>query len=228
AILETYTKAHSAEYQAQALIDLAIELAPLVPDFAQVEEVVVRTSHHTHAVIGTGANDPQKFDPAASRETLDHSLMYILAVALEDRVWHHEVSYTRERASRPSTVALWRKIRTVEDAQWNTRYLAADPRERAFGGRVEIRLADGRTLAGEKAVADAHPNGRAPWAWPDYVGKFAALTGAAVGQAEADRFLTLVRRLPDVPPDALLGLTPVLPAGSVVPAEPMDPGIFDY
>src|SRR5499433_4020980 len=48
AILETFTKAHSAEYQAQALIDLAIELAPLVPDFAQVEEVVVRTSHHTH------------------------------------------------------------------------------------------------------------------------------------------------------------------------------------
>src|SRR5262249_57918152 len=50
AILETFTKAHSAEYQAQALIDLAIELAAQVPDLAAVEEIVVHTSHHTHAV----------------------------------------------------------------------------------------------------------------------------------------------------------------------------------
>jgi 2-methylcitrate dehydratase len=228
AILETFTKAHSAEYQAQALIDLAIELARQVPDLTVVEDIVVRTSHHTHAVIGTGSNDPQKFDPAASRETLDHSIMYILAVALEDRSWHHERSYTRERAARPSTVALWRKIRTVEDAQWNARYRAADPRERAFGGRIEIRLADGRIVAGEKAVADAHPNGRAPWTWPDYVGKFSALAGAAVGQGESDRFLALVRQLPDVPTDALLGLTPVLPPGAVKPAKPTRKGIFDY
>jgi len=227
-ILETFTKAHSAEYQAQALIDLAIELAGQVPDLAAVAEIVVHTSHHTHAVIGTGANDPQKFDPAASRETLDHSLMYILAVALEDRAWHHEKSYTRERAARPSTVTMWHKIRTQEDAHWNARYLAADPRERAFGGRVEIRLADGRIITGEKAVADAHPNGKAPWTWPDYVGKFVRLVGDALGQGETDRFLTLVRRLPAVPPDALLGLTPTLPAGAVVPALPTGQGIFDY
>src|SRR5262249_20593366 len=114
AILETYTKAHSAEYQAQALIDLAIDLGGHVPGLAGVDEIIVRTRHHTHALIGTGANDPQKFDPAASRETLDHSLMYILAVALEDRAWHHAASYTGERAARPSTVVLWRKIRPVE------------------------------------------------------------------------------------------------------------------
>jgi 2-methylcitrate dehydratase len=227
AILETFTKAHSAEYQAQALIDVAIELAGQVPDLSAVEEIVVHTSHHTHAVIGTGANDPQKFDPMASRETLDHSLMYILAVALEDRAWHHETSYARERAGRPSTVALWRKIRTVEDAHWNARYRAADPRERAFGGRIAIRLADGRTVAAEKAVADAHPNGRTPWTWPDYVRKFDTLAGGPLGEEECTRFLSLVRRLPDLEPPALLGLTPVLPAGAVVPASPTGQGIFD-
>ena len=41
----------------------------------KVEEVVIRTSHHTHFVIGTGARDPQKMDPDSSRETLDHSSM---------------------------------------------------------------------------------------------------------------------------------------------------------
>jgi 2-methylcitrate dehydratase len=40
---------------------------------------------------------------------------YILAVALEDGAWHHERSYAPERARRPSTVALWRSIRTVEE-----------------------------------------------------------------------------------------------------------------
>ena len=37
-------------------------------------------------------------DPYASRETLDHSIMYIFAVALEDGVWHHIKSYTPQRA----------------------------------------------------------------------------------------------------------------------------------
>ena len=85
--------------RAQALIDLAFRMRPQVADFAQIEKVLIHTSHHTHNVIGTGAGDPQKFDPNASRETLDHSIMYIFAVALQDGRWHHVDSYTKERAS---------------------------------------------------------------------------------------------------------------------------------
>ena len=55
----------------------------------KIKKIDIFTSHHTHYVIGTGANDPQKMDPNASRETLDHSIMYIFAVALEDGNWHH-------------------------------------------------------------------------------------------------------------------------------------------
>ena len=39
-------------------------------------------------------------DPDASRETLDHSIMYIFAVALEDGDWHHVKSYTKARANK--------------------------------------------------------------------------------------------------------------------------------
>src|SRR5271166_3608028 len=77
AILESFTKEHSAEYQAQALIDLAFRLRKKITDYALIDKVIIHTSHHTHSVIGTGAADPQKFDPNASRETLDHSIMYI-------------------------------------------------------------------------------------------------------------------------------------------------------
>jgi len=47
--------------------------------------------------MGSGSNDPEKYSPEASRETLDHSAMYIFAVALEDGFWHHETSYSKER-----------------------------------------------------------------------------------------------------------------------------------
>ena len=68
-IMETYTKAYSAEYQAQALIDLAFEVRENI-DLSNVKKIILHTSHHTHSVIGSGSNDPQKFDPLASRETL--------------------------------------------------------------------------------------------------------------------------------------------------------------
>ena len=99
AILDTYTKEHSAEYQSQALIDLAFRMGRRVGDWDDVADIVIETSHHTHYVIGTGANDPQKVDPEASRETLDHSIMYIVAVALQDGAWHHVRSYAPERGA---------------------------------------------------------------------------------------------------------------------------------
>src|SRR5689334_17940601 len=131
AILDTYTKEHSAEYQSQALIDLARRLGPKIGDLTRIESIVIHTSHHTHYVIGTGANDPQKMDPKASRETLDHSITYIFAVALEDGGWHHQKSYAPERATRPETVALWHRISTVEDPEWTKRYHSHDPTQKA-------------------------------------------------------------------------------------------------
>jgi 2-methylcitrate dehydratase len=114
AILDSYTREHSAEYQSQAPIDLAFRMRDQVGDLRQIESVVLHTSHHTHVVIGTGSEDPEKFDPDASRETLDHSVMYAFAVALQDGAWHHERSYSPERAHRLDTIELWRKISTVE------------------------------------------------------------------------------------------------------------------
>lgn len=126
AILDTYTKEHSAEYQSQAPIDLARRMRERIGDLDQIASIVLHTSHHTHVVIGTGSNDPQKFDPQASRETLDHSVMYIFAVALQDGTWHHERSYAPERAQRPDTIELWRKISTAEDPEWTRRYHSTD------------------------------------------------------------------------------------------------------
>jgi 2-methylcitrate dehydratase len=147
----------AADYQ--ALIDLAFRMREQIKDFDAIEKITIHTSHHTHYVIGTGANDPQKMDPKASRETLDHSIMYIFAVALQDGRWHHVDSYAPKRAGRADTVRLGHKIETREDAEWTRKYHSRDPEELAFGGRVEIAFRDGSKLVDELGVANAHPNG---------------------------------------------------------------------
>ena len=195
AILESYTKEHSAEYQSQALIDLAARMGKKIENFDDIKDIVIHTSHHTHYVIGTGANDPQKMDPTASRETLDHSIMYIFAVALQDGEWHHVKSYAPERAKRKDTVALWNKISTTEDPKWTERYHSSDPNEKAFGGRVEITFKNGEKLVDELAVANAHPLGAKPFERDDYVRKFKTLADGIVKDTEQDRFLSLVQNL---------------------------------
>ncbi|RZE12220.1 MmgE/PrpD family protein [Streptomyces albidoflavus] len=215
AILDTYTKEYSAEYQAQAVIDLARRLREKAGPLEKVRSVVLHTSHHTHHVIGSGAGDPQKYDPTASRETLDHSVPYILAVALEDGVWHHERSYAPERARRPRTVALWQKITTVEDPEWTRRYHHPDPEQRAFGGRVVITLEDGTVLEDELAVADAHPAGARPFGRQQYADKFRTLAEGLVAPAATGRFLDTAERLAGLSPAGLDGLFPVVDAGAV-------------
>ena len=198
AILDSYTKEHSAEYQSQAPIDLARRLRQRIGDLEQIATIVLHTSHHTHYVIGTGSGDPQKFDPDASRETLDHSLPYIFAVALQDGTWHHEHSYAPERAHRPDTVELWHKISTVEDPEWTRRYHSNDPAEKAFGARAEVTLKSGDVIIDELAVADAHPLGARPFEREQYIGKFTNLADGVVDPAEQQRFLDAVQRVDDL------------------------------
>jgi 2-methylcitrate dehydratase len=229
-ILDTYTKQHSAEYQSQAPIDLARKMGREIAEktggnWDKVKDILFKTSHHTHYVIGTGANDPQKMDPKASRETLDHSIMYIFAVALQDGAWHHERSYAPERAARPDTVRLWHKIRTVEDPEWTRRYHSQEPKEKAFGGRVVITFEDGRVLEDEIAFADAHPLGARPFKRENYIGKFRELAAGIVAAAEQDRFLNLVARLPTLTADELGGLTLTVDRAHL--GEAVARGIFD-
>ncbi|MEX6633849.1 MmgE/PrpD family protein [Hyphococcus lacteus] len=216
AILETYTKEHSAEYQSQALIDLAFRMGKEIDDFDKVKSIVLHTSHHTHYVIGTGAGDPQKMDPNASRETLDHSIMYIFAVALQDGEWHHVKSYAPERAQRPDTVRLWHKISTLEDPEWTRRYHSHDPSEKAFGAKVVITMEDGRVIEDELGIANAHPFGARPFGRDEYIKKFRTLTDEILEKSESERFLDLVQQLPNLTAEQVRVLNPVAPNGYLV------------
>ena len=166
-------------------------------------------------MIGTGANDPQKMDPKASRETLDHSIMYIFAVALEDghlAPRRQLRPQARRRARRP-----WRcgtRSRPARTPEWTRRYRATDPAELAFGARVEITLKDGRVITDEMAVANAHPLGAKPFGREDYIRQVPRLmTDGIVTTKEAARFLEAVQDLAALPAGELHRLNVALPAG---------------
>ena len=195
AILETYTKEYSAEYQAQALIDIAKKLNKKISDLNKIKKIDLYTSHHTHYVIGTGANDPQKMDPNASRETLDHSIMYIFAVALEDADWHHVKSYTKKRANKKSTIKIWKSITTHEDKKWTKKYHDPNPKNKSFGGKVVVTLNNGKKITEQLDRADAHPYGARPFKRKNYINKFLTLTDDILDKKESTRFLKVVQNL---------------------------------
>ena len=203
AILETYTKEYSAEYQSQALIDLAKKLKKKIENLNQIKSIDIFTSHHTHYVIGTGANDPQKMDPNASRETLDHSIMYIFAVALEDGDWHHIKSYTRARANKKSTIKIWRSIKTHEDKKWTRKYHDPDPKNKSFGAKVVVTLNNGKKVVESLDRADAHPYGARPFKRNDYINKFLTLTKGILDKKESDRFIKVSQKLKQLKPGQL-------------------------
>ena len=88
-------------------------------------------------------------------------------------------------------------------------------------------MQDGSVVTAEKAVADAHPNGEKPWAWPDYVEKFETLTAGLVDAGEQQRFLAFADNLAELSPRDIAVLNPVL-SPDVVIEENLGMGLFDY
>ena len=212
--MDSYTKEHSAEYQSQALIDLAFRMREQIDDLEKIEKIVIHTSHHTHYVIGTGANDPQKMDPrpAAKRWTTRSCISSPWRCrTAAGTTW---TAMRRAAPAAPIRCACGTRSKPSEDPEWTRRYRSTDPNELAFGGRVEITLEDGSTIDDELAMANAHPLGARPFGRDDYIRKFRTLTEGIISAREANRFLEVVQDLPRLAAESCTCLTsPCQPAG---------------
>ena len=166
AILDTYTKEHSAEYQAQAWIDLARALGPRHPEIRDPAQRRADRARHQppHALRDRyGRERPAEVRPRGQpRDPRPLDRVHLRGGAAGRRPGTTTLSYAPERATRPDTVALWHKISTVEDPEWTRRYHSNDLAEKAFGGRVEIDLVDGGRIVDEIARRRRAPARRAP------------------------------------------------------------------
>ena len=135
AILDSYTKEHSAEYQTPGADRPRL---PHAASRSRISEQIERDRHPhqpPHALRDRHRRErPAEDGPEGQPRDagpLDH---VHLRGRLQDGRWHHVDSYAPSRAARPDTVRLWHKIETREDPEMDRRYHSRDPDELAFGG----------------------------------------------------------------------------------------------
>jgi 2-methylcitrate dehydratase len=213
-IMMTYPKEHAFEYQGQAIIDMALEMVKKLPhkptggvDWNKIDHIRLITSHHTDHVIGTGANDPQKIDPDSPRGTLDHSIMFAIARAMQLGRWDEDV-YTIHPQEKEELRHAMSIIKTEMSEEWERRYHSTDPKEQSFGGTLIITMIDGTKIEDSKACANAHPFGSDPWKRPHYIKKLESLTKGFLSQPARLAFLEAVDGLEALPSGDFYRLTP--------------------
>ncbi len=104
-ILKTHIKQYPAEYHAQAAIEAALQI-----DYeGEIEKVEIETYEAAKSIL---ADDESKWAPK-NRETADHSLPYMVAVALvKKRFWLDSYSYMND----PEVISVMKRIKVYEDS----------------------------------------------------------------------------------------------------------------
>lgn len=199
----TIIKRHNAEIHAQTAIDAALALRKeLDPRRDQVERVDVDTFDVAHEIIGAERADRAA---ALTKEQADHSLQYLIAVAILDG----EVlprQFSAERIRRPDVQALLRRVTVRTERTFSQRF----PDEML--ALVRITMRDGRTFAHETTT---YPGlGAPPLTWDDVRHKFEQLTGDRIARATRDAIVGAVRDLEQI---RVSDLTPLLTALSQAP-----------
>ena len=134
-ILKTSIKYWPAEYHSQSAIEAALFIRKQIPDLSQVRSMVIESHDASVDIIGS---EPEKWKPQ-QRETADHSLPYITAVALIDG----EVTdkqFAPARFTEEKIVAFLAKVEVKRNAELSALYAEA------VANIVHVTLADGRTL----------------------------------------------------------------------------------
>lgn len=148
---------------------------------ADVAHVRVRTIARAKDILA----DPTKYHPD-TKETADHSLPYVVAAAIADRMIT-PVQFTQERIHEPNLRALFPKIEVVADTEFERQF----PAKKCSA--VAITTSDGRTF--EKQVDYPRGNPNNPMTDADIEEKFRALTGGVMDKAAQDRVIAAVNGL---------------------------------
>jgi 2-methylcitrate dehydratase len=131
-ILKTSIKYWPAEYHSQSAIEAALLLREQLVDVAQVKGMTIESHDAAVDIIGS---EPEKWKPE-TRETADHSLPYIAAIALIDG----EVSEKQFQPERFTDPKIWKFLENVK-VERNAELSALYPG--AVANIVHLDLLDG-------------------------------------------------------------------------------------
>lgn len=184
----TILKRHNAEIHAQSAIDAALDIRSRSA-FAidAVRAIRLKTFAVAHRIIG-GGEEGEKHT-VRTKEEADHSLPYMIAVALIDGQVQPP-QYAAARISAADVQDLLHKVTVTETTSLSAQFPQRLPAE------LEVELHDGTLLRAERS--DYRGFHTKPFDWQTARAKFdqvtAAFTTAAERDALADVIATLDRR----------------------------------
>src|SRR3977135_1727359 len=175
-ILNTSIKYWPAEYHSQSAIEAALFLRN---PMRHLSEVKGTTSERHDAPVDITGSEPEKWRPE-TRETADHSLPYITAIALIDG----KVTDEPFQPSRFTDPAIWKfleKVKVTRNAELSSLYPGA------VANIVHVTLKDGRTLT--KRVDYPLGNAKNPVSDVELERKFLHLVAPALGRDHSAKIL---------------------------------------
>src|SRR5579883_1901384 len=185
----TILKKHNAEIHAQSALDAALDIRSQA-NFAidKVRQVRLKTFRVAYQIIGGGEEGDKR--TVRSKEEADHSLPYMLAVALLDGEVQPE-QYAPERIARSDVQDLLRRVVITPDQALSERFPQRMP------AMLEVELNDGSVL--RAARDDYHGFYTNPFDWTAARQKFDRVTRAFLTKTAANRIADVIAGLDDRP-----------------------------
>jgi 2-methylcitrate dehydratase len=181
-ILQTSIKFWPAEYHSQSAIEAALFLRQQIGKAVEVKSMTIESHDASVDIIGSG---PEKWKPE-TRETADHSLPYITAVALIDGEVT-EKQFQPERFKDPKILKFLENVKVERNAELSAMY------PDAVANIVHVDLADGRRLT--KRVDYPMGHAKNPLKDTEVERKFLVLVEPELGEARARKIVDLVWKL---------------------------------
>jgi 2-methylcitrate dehydratase len=195
-VRHTIVKRHNAEIHAQSALDAALDIRAR-PGFkvGAVSAIRLKTFAVAHQIIGGGEEGDKR--TVRTKEEADHSLPYMLAVALIDGEVEPE-QYAPERIAAADVQTLLRKVTITPDPGLSAQFPARLPAD------LEIELRDGAVFRSWRD--DYHGFHTRPFDWTTARRKFDRVTRAFTSSSERDAIADVIATLEERPVAALTAL----------------------
>jgi 2-methylcitrate dehydratase len=156
-----------------------------------VSDITALRLHGYRAAVSSVATEPEKWDPQP-RETADHSIPYLVAVAFHDGAVT-SASFTPERVRDSALRPLIAKMTSDEDKDFTQRF------QQEGNCRTEVTTVSGQRLVAHTAYPKGHQ--RHPLSDAELEAKFRRLAEAVLTEQQRSTALELlwgVERLPNL------------------------------
>jgi 2-methylcitrate dehydratase len=179
---DTFLKFYPAEYHAQTAIWAALDLRKKIEGdpLNRIAHVGIETHEAGYSILG---RDTEKWAPE-TRETADHSLPYIVTMALLEGRIDNE-TYAARKLKDPEVREFMKKVIVKEDRALTEAYPGSIP------NRVTVKLDDGTTLAEQVDDPRGHP--RNPMTEEEIEQKFRLLVSGVLKGPQVEKVLKFVR-----------------------------------